>query len=325
MAILKIRGLHKKFTNQQTQRVLKGVSFEVNQGQHVFVIGETGSGKSTLLKSIYGIHNPDKGSVWFNNKKLSYENRLIPGFENMRLVEQDFNLKKFNTVRLAVESKLELGFSRKEKTDKTNELLELFQLKSLASKQILQISGGQQQRVALAQAFANLPQLLLLDEPFAHLDPQLKTNIFQYIKKCIKNNGLTVVTVTHDYIETLKHADKVIALENGKIAQQGEVKELYNRPENLYVAGLLGSFLSVDINGVEWLLRPENVEVVKTGKQVGELSSIRFCGHYYELELSFNDQIIKAYIQNDSGFQVGMKVKFNLNLKGKINKQSIEF
>ena len=323
MAILKIRGLHKKFISESTIQVLKGVGFEVKKGQHVFIIGETGSGKSTLLKVIFGLHIPEKGAVWLNNEKLQFENQLITGFDGMKLVEQDFNLKKFNTVRSAIESKLEIGLNKKQKQNKTNELLDLFQLRKLAPKQILQNSGGQQQRVALAQAFANLPQVLLLDEPFAHLDPQLKTNIFRYINNCIVKNGLTVLTVTHDFMETLKHADWVIALEKGKIAQEGEPKELYEKPVNKYIAGLLGSFSELKVDDKTWLLRPENIILEKKGDYEGEILSLRYGGNHYEVEINYDKQVLITHFPLNNSFAAGDKIRFNLELKREVIDQFV--
>ncbi|MBD80033.1 MAG: ABC transporter ATP-binding protein [Crocinitomicaceae bacterium] len=312
--MLKVKGLHKRFVGERTRLVLKGINFQVNKGQHIFIIGETGSGKSTLLKSIYGIYTPDKGKIWLENKQLEFGKQLIPGFDTMKLVEQDYNLKKFNTVRSAIESRLEVGLTKKSKTEKTNELLELFELRKLASRQILEISGGQQQRLALAQAFSQLPKLLLLDEPFAHLDPQLKTNIFRYLEKCIREEEVTVLTVTHDYNETLKHANWVIAMENGKIAQQGSVRELYNNPVNLYVAGLLGSFTTLELEDSVWLIRPEYVSISGKGKYSGVLKSIRFGGGHFELEVDYKNQVLVGLSLNDTELKEGQHVQFNLNL-----------
>lgn len=310
--MLKVRGLHKKFIGKRSSWALKGVSLELNQGQHAFVIGETGSGKSTLLKSIFGSETPEKGSVNWKGKRQRHENQLIQGFEGMKLVEQDFNLKMFNTVRGVIESHLPVGLLKSEIKTKTNQLLNLFELQKSAHKQVLELSGGQQQRVAIAKAFASLPELLLLDEPFAHLDPQLKNNIFRYLQNEIREKNLSVITITHDYTETLKYADLVIVLHKGKVIQSGSVAELYECPLNLYVAGLLGEFNVIELDGEVRFCRAEHILLDKKGEYKGELSATRFCGHFYEVDIQFGGNILLALVPNSIDVAKGEEVRFNI-------------
>lgn len=310
--MLKVRGIHKKYIGKRSSWALKGVALELQPGQHGFVIGETGSGKSTLLKIIYGSETPEKGSVNWKGEKQNHQNQLIYGFNGMKLVEQDFNLKMFNTVRGVIESDLPVGLLKSEIKAKTDELLTLFELQKSAHKQVLELSGGQQQRVAIAKAFASLPELLLLDEPFAHLDPQLKNNIFRYLQNEIRDNNLSVLTITHDYTETLKYADIVLAMHKGKVVQRGEVAELYERPVNLYVAGLLGEF-NVIIEAKELsFCRPEHIQLNKGGEFKGELVAKRFCGHFYEIDIKMNTNILLAIVPHTFDIEIDETVQFDI-------------
>lgn len=318
---LKLKRVEKNFTNVKTNKALKPLSLKIEKGQHVFVIGETGSGKSTLLKCLAGHYDIDGGEIVLEGKPVGGPSvNLIPGHEDIRLVEQDFSLKKFNSVYQNLEMSLDSTLLVKEKNERIKKMLDLFGLQRMKNRLPTELSGGQQQRLALAVALIELPKLLLLDEPFAHFDPQLKSRIFEYLKAQITEQKVTVVTVTHDFRETLKHADKVLVLNKGKKVQFEGVAKAYHQPKDLYTAGLLGEFNIISSKGDKWLIRPEEMSFAetKTNKKV-KIESIEFCGHYNEVLISMNGETQVVFLNTAHNLIEGTDVYLNtLDLERKV-------
>lgn len=308
---LRLKRLEKSFGNEKITKALKPISLKIEQGEHVFVIGETGSGKSTFLKCLAGQYEPSSGEILLEGVAVSGPaHNLIPGHEDIELVEQEFSLKKFNTVVQNLEMALSSDLLKKEKRQRIKEMIDLFGLGRMKNKLPTELSGGQQQRLALAVALIELPKLLLLDEPFAHFDPQLKSRIFEYLKLKISELKTTVITVTHDYRETLKHADKVLVLEKGKKVQFDKVEAIYYKPKNLYVAGLLGEFNLLENRQKKLFLRPENIKITNSKTNIKVLiEAIEFCGPYHEIVLrtSKNEQVM-VFSDLSDGFKVGEEV-----------------
>lgn len=311
---LRLKRIEKSFSSTKVTKALKSLSLSIEQGQHVFVIGETGSGKSTLLKCLAGMYGIDGGEIILEGKSVGGPSvNLIPGHKDIRLVEQDFSLKKFNTIYQNLEMALDPTVLVKEKNKRIKKMLYFFGLNKMKNKLPTELSGGQQQRLALAVALIELPKLLLLDEPFAHFDPQLKSRIFEYLKSQIKEQKVAVVTVTHDFRETLKHADRVVVLNKGKKVQFDEVTQVYHQPKDLYTAGLLGEFNIITSNGSTWLVRPEELSfsAAKTTERV-KVESIEFCGHYFEVAVTNNkDERLVVFENNTDAFEVGATVYLN--------------
>lgn len=282
---LKVKGLQKSFSGTIPVKALKGVSFSVDRGEHLFVVGETGSGKSTLLRCLSGISTLDGGSVTIDEKSLvGPEGQLIPGDKRVKLVDQQLNLKNYNTVLQNIEWHVPVGLLVREKQALIKRILDVFELSRLKNKKPIELSGGQQQRVAIACALVNIPPLLLMDEPFAHFDPQLKSRVFSYINAIIEAQNTTVVTVTHDYMETLKHASRVLVLNKGKKVQWDTPVNCYHLPANDYTAGLLGEYSIYHRDGVDYLIRPEEWRIDPLGSINANVRKVSFCGHYYEVE-----------------------------------------
>lgn len=315
--MLSVRGVHKKFDGERSKWALKGISLKAEKGNHVFVIGETGSGKSTLLKCIGGFLELDKGQIkWDNHRVLGPNEKLIAGNEFIRLVEQEYNLNQFKSIEANLLEVLPFGLYKSEQKERVAEMLDLFQLNGMGKKKPHELSGGQQQRVAIAKAFIQLPKVLLLDEPFAHFDPQMRNKVFEFLRQHIDNQDLLVVTVTHDFNETLKNADNVLVLEKGKVIQSGSAQSLYQTPKNLYVAGLLGEYNLLNVRGRIRFLRPEDIHISEKGKHKAELLKVRFCGHYAELTLNYQDTYLTAYTHQMSNFTLGSMLFFSFPQKG---------
>nr|WP_298792556.1 ABC transporter ATP-binding protein [uncultured Allomuricauda sp.] len=227
--------------------ILKKISFEVNKGDHVALMGESGSGKSTLLKITYGLLHIESGAIFWGDKQILGPNfNLIPGEAYMKYLSQDFDLMPFTTVEDNIGQHLSV-FERENHSQRINELLELIELQDYAKTKVKNLSGGQQQRVALARVLAQEPELILLDEPFGHIDnfkrTSLRRNLFQYLKE----KGITVLTASHDPNDVLPYADRTVILENGEIIADQKTKKLYKNPPNYYTASLFGEVNEVPI------------------------------------------------------------------------------
>jgi iron(III) transport system ATP-binding protein len=316
MSLIKVRGVHKSFKDEKTVRALRGVTFQLEKGEHLFVLGETGSGKSTLLKCLAGIYDLDRGSIRFRGEKLGKPSeQLLSGTEGIRLVEQEYGLHPYLTVNQTILQMMPPQWRKKDQQERLKFLLWLFDLRKKGSKKPGELSGGQQQRLAMARSFAQIPDLLLLDEPFAHLDPQMKNRLFEYLEFELDQKNLAIVTVTHDYKEALKNADRIMILEKGKVVQEDAPSELYRSPVNLYAAGLLGEYNIIELSGKKAFHRPEDLSLTTKGKGDMDLNVIRqkFCGHYSEVYLSHNKDEVTIISGPDKQFKrgdvVGVKSK----------------
>lgn len=228
--------------------VLEDIDFIVPKGEHLALIGESGCGKSTLLKIIYGLVDLKKGHVfWDDEPVLGPAFNLVPGAPFMKYLSQDFDLMPFITVAENISQYLSVFYPEELKA-RTEELLELIELSAFAHKKVKTLSGGQQQRVALARVLAQKPEVLLLDEPFGHIDNFLKNSLRRNIFKYAKDNGITCIVASHDHNDVLPFMDRMLVLRNTGIIAQGHPMDLYQKPDNLYVASLFGEANSIPMS-----------------------------------------------------------------------------
>src|SRR6056297_770545 len=228
--------------------VLENINLKIAKGEQVALIGESGCGKSTLLKIIYGLLDLKQGAVlWKNEAVLGPAYNLVPGASFMKYLSQDFDLMPFITVSENISQYLSV-FYPKELKERTHELLEMIEMTEFANKKVKNLSGGQQQRVALARVLAQKPEVLLLDEPFSHIDNFLKNSLRRNIFKYLKENGITCVVATHDYEDVLPFTDRVFVLKDKKVMAKGKPMDLYKNPKSLYVASLFGEANSISID-----------------------------------------------------------------------------
>lgn len=228
--------------------VLTNINIKVDQGEHISIVGESGCGKSTLLKIIYGLLQPREGEIFWGEKQvLGPDFNLVPGESYMKYLSQDFDLMPFTTVAENVSQFLSVFYPEELKA-RTMELLEMIDMVSFAKVKVKNLSGGQQQRVALARVLAQKPELLLLDEPFGHIDNfrknQLRRNLFDYLKK----EGISCITATHDHQDILPYANRIIVLKDQTIMANANTRDLYNNPKNIYTATLFGEANLIPIN-----------------------------------------------------------------------------
>ncbi|MGB7841267.1 MAG: ABC transporter ATP-binding protein [Salinimicrobium sp.] len=234
--MLRVRNLSFGYSDKP---LLKNLCFTIEKGENVSIIGASGCGKSTLLQSIYGLHHVDGKIFWEDEQLLGPNFNLVPGEDFMKYLTQDFDLMPSLSVAENVGKYLSNMYPRK-KQQRVNELLDLVEMRELARMKARLLSGGQQQRVALARVLAKPPKVLMLDEPFSHIDHfrknKLRRNLFSHLKK----NNITVIVATHDSTDALSFADNSFVMKAGRIISKGRPEELYKNPKNAYVASLFG-------------------------------------------------------------------------------------
>lgn len=229
--------------------ILESINLRIQRGEHVSIIGESGCGKSTLLKLMYGLMDLEQGEIfWEDEQILGPAYNLVPGAPFMKYLSQDFDLMPFITVSENISQYLSV-FYPDELKERTEELLEMIEMTEFADKKVKTLSGGQQQRVALARVLAQKPEVLLLDEPFSHIDNFLKNSLRRNIFNYLKENLITTIVATHDVHDVLPFADRAVVLRDKDIIARARPMELYKNPKKLYVASLFGeaSMISIDV------------------------------------------------------------------------------
>lgn len=251
--ILKFNHVTKKFGEDAAVYEL---SFEVKSGEFVAILGQSGCGKTTTLRMIAGLERCSSGEISFQGKVLDNPDRKVfipPNKRDMGMVFQSYAIWPHMTVFENVAYPLKVRRYKKEKIkEEVERVLELVGLSHLTDRKATQLSGGQQQRVALARSLVFHPKLLLLDEPFSNLDAKLREQMRIEIKTLQERLGLMVILVTHDQVEALSLADKIIMMNKGRKDQVGPPKELYEKPNTIFVRDFLGSTLKlrVKVNAV---------------------------------------------------------------------------
>ncbi len=279
--------------------VLKNVSFKLGRGENLSVIGESGCGKSTLLKLIYGLLHTE-GKITWNDKELLGPNfNLVPGEPFIKYLAQDFDLMGPLSVADNIGKHLSNQYPQKKK-ERIKELLSVVEMLDLADTKAQFLSGGQQQRVALARALAKKPELLLLDEPFSHIDHFRKNNLRRRIFAYLKQNDIACIVATHDSTDALSFADKTIVLKNAKIYAEGSPQDLYQNPPNNYVASLFGDVNAIMLknlqpksdSGKRVILYPEEISLKKKSTIKVQVKNSWFRGDFYQIEADLNGEII---------------------------------
>jgi putative spermidine/putrescine transport system ATP-binding protein len=270
-------------------RVLRGVRLDVAQGEFVTLLGASGSGKSTILNVIAGLQRVDSGRVLFDGVDVG---RRPPQKRNVGVVFQSYALFPHLTVAQNVAFPLAMARrARVERAEVVERMLRLVQLADLGPRAPASLSGGQRQRVALARALAANPGILLLDEPLAALDKQLRDLMQVEIKRIQQQVGITTVAVTHDQAEALTMSDRVAIVHEGTIVQVDSPQELYRRPVNEFVARFLGEANLVPVPTGTAVVRPEDLELADAsappslGDIEGTVSMVSFQGARFRVEV----------------------------------------
>jgi iron(III) transport system ATP-binding protein len=235
VSAISIQGLSAGYGGEP---VISGISFELAEQQLLAILGPSGSGKSTLLKTIAGFLTPLEGSITLDGVLVSSTTSHVPPEKrNIGLVPQEGSLFP----HLNVSANIGFGIKRDPNSlTRVEELLEIIDMKEFAHARPQELSGGQQQRVALARALAPKPKLILLDEPFTALDTSLRAQMRDDIRSILTLTSTTAIMVTHDQEEALATADQLAIMQGGKLIAYGEPLSLYNNPQSIAVAQLLG-------------------------------------------------------------------------------------
>jgi len=219
-------------------RAVDDVTLDVKEGELFFLLGPSGCGKTTCLRVVAGFYRPDVGELYFDDRLM---NDVPPHKRNIGMVFQNYALWPHMNVYENVEYGLDVRkLPAKVKREKVERVLEIVRMARYADRNPNQLSGGQQQRIALARALVIEPDILLLDEPLSNLDAKLRLDMRQEIKRIHSEAGITSVYVTHDQKEALSLADRVAVMRDGKIAQIGTPREIYNLPASSFVADFIG-------------------------------------------------------------------------------------
>lgn len=303
--IVELKNISVAFDGEQ---VLDGLDLEIKDREFITLLGPSGCGKTTTLRLIAGFLEPDGGEILFEGKKINgvpaYKRQVNTIFQRYALFPH-LNVYENIAFGLRVKKRPE-----KEIKEKVAEMLRLVNLTGLEKRHIDTLSGGQQQRVAIARAIANHPKVLLLDEPLAALDLKLRKDMQKELKKIQQQLGITFVFVTHDQEEALTMSDRVVVMDGGKIQQVGTPQDIYNEPQNAFVADFIGESnivdgvmlrdLYVEFSGarfdcldkgfaeneaVDVVVRPEDVDIVapEKGMLTGTVTSVAFLGVHYEI------------------------------------------
>lgn len=330
--IIEIKGLTKTFDDQQ---VLRGIDLEIKENEFLTLLGPSGCGKTTILRILAGFDDPSQGEVLFNGKDLLQ----TPAYKReINTVFQKYSLFPFLNVYDNVAFGLRLKKVPRETIDeKVSKMLKLVGLEGFENRDVTRLSGGQQQRVAIARALVNEPKVLLLDEPLGALDAKLRKDMQTELKKIQREVGITFIFVTHDQEEALSMSDTVVVLNDGIIQQIGTPLDIYNEPENRFVASFIGEsniipgnmledclvrFDDVDFKCVdkgfkkneeiEVVLRPEDIKIgeIGSGQLEGEVKSVVFKGVHYEYIIESHARNYKAQTTelHEVGSKVGMRI-----------------
>lgn len=268
----------------QSELTLHSIQFKLKKGSHLAIIGESGCGKSTLLKLIYGLFDLDEGEIFWNETAiLGPKYNLIPGMDFMKYLAQDFDLMPFITVAENVGKFLSNMYPEK-KEIRISELLEVVEMNDFANTKAKYLSGGQMQRVALARVLAFEPEVLLLDEPFSHIDNFRKNSLRRKIFSYLKKNNITTIIATHDSTDVLSFADEVLVMQAGTIIGHKKPKDLFENPQNKYIASLFDDVNEIDTpNGVE-LVYPHQLKVVSHSDFKVQVKKAYYRGNYFLIE-----------------------------------------
>ena len=330
--IIEIKNLSKQYDEL---KVLDSINLNIRKNEFVTLLGPSGCGKTTTLKIIAGFENCDDGEVIFEDKKI---NDVPPFDRQINTVFQKYALFPHMNVYENIAFGLRIKKLSKSIIDtKVKEVLKLVSLEGFEKRNIDSLSGGQQQRVAIARAIVNEPRVLLLDEPLGALDLKLRKEMQIELKKIQTQLGITFIFVTHDQEEALTMSDTVVVMNKGVIQQMGTPQDIYNEPENRFVAKFIGEsnifngvmledykiqvcdkvFECVDKGfdkneEVDVVIRPEDVKMVAAGKGMleGTVKSIIFKGVHYELEVEENGRT--WLIHNTQCAEIGSTIGMDL-------------
>ena len=330
--IISLQGISKTY---EDNTVLDGLNLDIKKNEFLTLLGPSGCGKTTTLKIIAGFEYADDGKVLFENKDM---NNIPPYERAVNTVFQKYALFPHMNIYENIAFGLKIKKMPKDEIDrKVREMLKLVALEGFEKRSVDSLSGGQQQRIAIARALVNEPKVLLLDEPLGALDLKLRQEMQTELKKIQQKLGITFIFVTHDQEEALTMSDTIVVMNKGKIQQMGTPEDIYNEPENAFVARFIGesnifdgimhddykvefcgkNFDCVDKGfdkdeNIDVVIRPEDIKmtVANEGMLIGIVTSVVFKGVHYEIEVNENGR--RWIIHNTQSAKVGEELGMDI-------------
>ncbi len=338
MSSVRVENLRKHFGKVEA---VKGISFQVEEGEFTVLLGPSGCGKTTTLRCIAGLERPNSGRIFFDQDEVT---DLSPAARNIAFVFQLYalypHLNVYDNVAFPLRAERRPAAEIKQRVEEVLKLLQIEDIKRLKPRQL---TGGQKQRVALARAIVRRPRVFLLDEPLSNIDAKLRETTRAELKKLQKSVKATTIYVTHDQVEAMTMADKIIVMNFGDIQQIGSPEEVYHYPTNMFVARFLGSpgmnfipgelseekgKLGVRVKSGQFIplkdeqkeklanapreviagVRPEEILVGEEGDIEAEVYVLEPMGAQNILTLRIDDTLIKALLPGDFFKEVGSKV-----------------
>jgi multiple sugar transport system ATP-binding protein len=327
MPRLKIINLSKKFAGKQ---IIANISFETIDGEFVVVLGPSGCGKSTLLRLIAGLEDADSGEIYIGETRID---ALTPQKRNVALVFQNYALYPHMTVAENLAFPLKIVHAKKEEIkEKVKETAELIGLVERLDSKPATLSGGQRQRVALGRAIIRKPDLFLLDEPLSNLDADLRQKMRRELVELQRKLSATTIYVTHDQIEAMTMADRMVVIESGEIKQIGTPEEVYNQPADTFVASFIGTSKINLIHGTienhvlnplglpapintpiikEIIIgiRPEDIIFDANGEHSGKIICLEFLGDRTIATIEFGNERMTSIMDSNDG-KTGEQIRF---------------
>ncbi len=298
MTTIELKNIEKSFGNN---KVIDKFNIKINPGEFIVLVGPSGCGKSTLLRMISGLESVDQGEIYLDKKKI---NNLIPSKRGIAMVFQSYALYPHMNVYENMSFGLKTEKLNKNEIDKkVKSAAKTLQIEDLLHRKPRQLSGGQRQRVAIGRAITRNPKLFLFDEPLSNLDAALRSEMRVEISKLHKKLNTNMIYVTHDQVEAMTLADKIVILNQGVMEQYGSPDEIYNNPNNIFVAEFIGSprmnILKID------------KERIKNGNTINIFNSeIQFNGYKFNGDIYLG--IRPEHIKVDNSQDIKAKIKIDL-------------
>lgn len=328
--LIELKNITKKYDGNI---IIDSLDLYVKENEFMTLLGPSGCGKTTTLRMIGGFETPTSGEIYFDGMKINdippYQRQINTVFQKYALFP---HMNVFDNIAFGLKIQ---KLNQKEIDNRVNRILKLFNLENFGKRHIDSLSGGQQQRIAIARALVNEPKVLLLDEPLGALDLKLRKEMQIELKNMQKSLGITFVYVTHDQEEALTMSDTIVVMNDGKIQQIGSPTDIYNEPENAFVAdfigesniisGIMRNDFEVEFLGrkfdcvdkgfgtdeeIELVLRPEDLDLtsVDTGMLKGEVKSLTFKGVHYEMIIDIDgfDMMVQSTDKAEVGEMIGL-------------------
>ncbi len=317
--MIEVKQLHKTFTTEQGGvQAVQGVNFEVERGEIFTLLGPSGCGKTTVLRSIAGLERPDDGELTIDGRVVFADRgrTMVPPHDRgVGMVFQSYaiwpHMNVFENVAFPLKQ-ARYRFSRSEIREKVLKVLSLVKLSGLEARPAPLLSGGQQQRLALARALVAEPKVLLLDEPLSNLDAKLREEMRLEIRELVKRLNITSLYVTHDQVEALSMSDVVAVMNEGEIMQEGSPVDIYQTPNNRFVAGFIG--LTNFLVGKVVSKSSDNSALARVETEVGMLSC------YLPSDMRLNDTVVIAVRPEDVAVAEGRFLPEQNMTEGRVEK-----